>query len=277
MTNEELQSLISQLDTKQREALEKHIEFEAYPDIEKANLSNLKRKIYEKYAKVISDLVAKTEVYVHDLPKQICGLIETVFRILTTSSAEPDENDQIRLCAASFKYENFLVDTLRAVLIDCYIKRIKQYHKILNKFNHKAVKIGSSPFMKEINRLSKCLKKEYKQGKKKFKTQYSLGIFEYLTVLGKFTPIEKVFPVIEKILPYNIDIYLDICNNKISEFENCIKDAEMIIAHCEDNYALIINNGYNSSLLRRLISHIPELISFAFTVYAAIVFLMKRI
>ena len=277
MTDEELLKQILKMDTKQRKALEKYVEFEVYPDQEDLDVIAIKKKVYSKYSESISGLIAKAEVYLHDLPKQICGLIEMVFRILTTSSVEDEKSDEIKLCVASLEYELFLLNTLNALLIECYIKEIKRYRKLFKKFKHKGVILeNGTSFMKEVDSQLKSAYVMFKSGKKKYKRLYNLNLLEYMVMLGKFSKIENKFPWMEHIIPYEFDVKIGI-GTEILELNQCFQKVQNIIEICEKNYSTIINNGYDSSFIRRFILHIPDIISASLTILAAIIIFKKWI
>lgn len=275
MTNDELLEQISKMDLQQRDALEKYVAFEIYPDEEDSEVATIKKRVYGEYSEVISGLVAKAEVYLHDLPKQICGLIEMIFRILTTSSAEEEKSNKIRLCAASLNYEIFLLNTLKALLIECYIKEIKRYRRLLKKFKHKAVIVeNGKPFMKEVDFRLKNVRRMFRKGKKKYKQIYSLNFLEYMVMLGKFSPIENKIPWFERFIPLEIAINVSI-GTEIKELSQCFEEVENIVNICETKYSVIINNGYDSSFWRKLVLHIPDFISAILTILAAIIIFKK--
>ncbi|MBE6534827.1 MAG: hypothetical protein E7678_07705 [Ruminococcaceae bacterium] len=275
MSDEELLKQILKMDHKQREALEKYVEFEVYPDQEDIDVFEIKKNVYSKYSETISALVAKAEVYLHDLPKQVCGLIEMVFRILTTSAVEDKKSDEIALCAASLEYELFLLNTLNALLIECYIKEIKRYRKLFKKFKHKGVILeNGTSFMKEINVQLKSACAMFKIGKKKYKRMYSLNFLEYMVMLGKFSKIENKFSWMERFIPYRLDVEIGI-GAEISELDQCFQKVQGIVDICENNYSTIINNGYDSSFIKRFLLHLPSIISAGLTILAAIIIFKK--
>ena len=275
MSDEELLKQILKMDHKQRKALEKYVEFEVYPDQEDIDVFEIKKNVYSKYAKSISALVAKAEVYLHDLPKQVCGLIEMVFRILTTSAVEDKKSDEIALCSASLEYELFLLNTLNALLIECYIKEIKRYRKLFKKFKHKGVILENGiSFMKEINVRLKSAYAMFKIGKKKYKRMYSLNFLEYMVMLGKFSKIESKFPWMERFIPYQLDVEIGM-GAEILELDQCFQKVQDIVDICENNYSTIINNGYDSSFIKRFLLHLPSIISAGLTILAAIIIFKK--
>lgn len=275
MTDEELLNQILKMDSKQRHALEKYVEFETCPDEEDPDVHKIKEQVYSEYSKTVAGLVAEAEVYLHDLPKQICGLIEMVFRILTTSSVEEEKSNEIELCNASLAYERFLLNTLNALLIECYIKEIKHYRTLFKQFKHKGVKLeNGEPFMKGAGDQLKSAYSMFKTGKKKYKQMYSLHFLEYMVILGKFSKIESKIPWVERLIPFdlNVDIGKSV---EVPELKQCLEGVKSIVKDCEDNYSTIINNGYDSSFVKRFICHIPDIISAGLTILAAIIIIKK--
>lgn len=259
MTDEKILELISGLNVKQRRSFEQYLEYQLVPDVEDVDIQKYKYSIYEKYATVISKLIAKIEVYVHDLPRKIVGILEMIFRILAAASGEKDKNREIKLYKIVYGYEDFLINILRLTLIDIYVKEIKNYKSTLIKFNCDGIENSNGmSFIDEVNKGLKDITPLYKKGKRKFKESYGLNLVETMFFLNNFRVVDKY---------YNFNIKVNVYEqNELTELTEAFQIAETIIGICEANYSKIINNGYRASVLRRIVNSIPMLISFLLAV-----------
>ena len=81
MTNEELNRIIRNLNRPQRESLERYLLYQTYPDLDNdSDIVAKKEESYRLYSSNISKLIAKVEVYAHDLPIPIFGIIENIVK-----------------------------------------------------------------------------------------------------------------------------------------------------------------------------------------------------
>lgn len=164
MTNEELLLIISDLDESQRQALEQYLEYLKIEDNEVACIQDKKMDIYNKYSTTIAYLIAKVEVCKHDLPRQVTGMIETIFRILSSASATEEQGRALSLYDVVMKYEECLVNLLYLMLVDYYVKEIKKYRKTLKKFKYQSIELEDGIlFMEKVNNKLKKLKELYKK------------------------------------------------------------------------------------------------------------------
>lgn len=264
MTKESILNIISNMDTIHLKAIEEYLEHQMYPDDDDIKIKDKKYVIYHNYSTIIAELIAKIEVYLHDMPKQISGLIETTFRILSSASVEKNEENELTLYDYAFKYEMFLINVLYLMLVDTYIREIKKYIKTLKKFNYRAIEVRDGIlFMEEVNTNLKQVLVSYKRGKKKFKQIYDVGLWGYMMILNKVPCLNKNFRVEENVVFRNSDT--------LTELYDAFSNAEKVMELCEENYSNIINNGYNSTPLKRFLNIVPTIVTITLTILAAIV------
>lgn len=263
MTDEKIFAFISSMDQKQHEALEKYLEHQMILDIEEVEVKKKKYAVYHEYADTIADLVAKIEVYAHDLPRQICGLIEMTFRILSVASVEKAKDKELILYDVALKYEKFLINILYLTLIDIYVKEIRRYRRVFKKFKYRAIKLDNGIFIKQhINNQLCVVSSLVKKSKKTLKVMYSINEWHLMIFLDKL-------PFVEKLLELNVDIGIE-NNSDIQELICAFNLAEEVMDICEVNYSKIINNGYNSTFIRRILHIVPTIISVVLAVLGAI-------
>lgn len=226
----------------------------------------MKNKIYELYISDIAKLIAKIEVYAHDLPRQICGIIESIFRCFASAEAKDDVDKQSKILEIAYKYEIFLINTLYITLIYIYKKRIRNYKKTLRQFKHGGISLeNGKPFMKYLEELINEGNSLFKEGKKKFAELYQLNWWETMFYCNRI-------PFLEKFFESELNIKTTV-NQKIETLEKAYKTYDKAIALCEDKYATVINNGYQATLTKRIINSIPGIISFIITLITAVILL----
>ena len=81
MTDQELNDIIASLNRTQREALEKYLEYQTYQDNDDVEIASIKKETYDLYKNTISGLIAKVEVYAHDLPMPIYSITDNIVRM----------------------------------------------------------------------------------------------------------------------------------------------------------------------------------------------------
>jgi len=233
------------------------------------NLRDIKKEIYGLYVGDVAKLIAIVEVYNHNLPRHIGGLIESVFRMISSSETKNDE-ECYYIYDSALKYEYFLINILYLIIIQLYMKQIKVYKKTFEKFNFEPIEIreddktryglDSNILKTIIIEGQKKVSKNYSLGKKEFKNMYELNTLQTLFYTEKL-PISRYFS-----LDKNIGLKKSAC---IAELKDSYKLSENIIQLCEKYYSNVIDNGYNASLGVRIICKIPEAISFILALITA--------
>lgn len=110
MTNEELNRIIRNLNRPQRESLERYLLYQTYPDLDNdSDIVAKKEESYRLYSSNISKLIAKVEVYAHDLPIPIFGIIENIVRIHSIVEQIEDKEEMIKGYEQIIQYEKFFL------------------------------------------------------------------------------------------------------------------------------------------------------------------------
>ena len=133
-------------------------------DTLQGEIGDKKLKVYKEYDAEISELIAKIEVYAHDLPRQVSGIIESLFVMLTSAASESTDSDELEWYDKIEYQEIFLKNILYVYLIDIYMTRVKKYRKVLRKFNHQTILTEEHiPFMDAVNPNLKAIAREYRK------------------------------------------------------------------------------------------------------------------
>lgn len=82
---------ISRLNQSQLGQLDKWLEYQLETDCDGNSYEELKRTVYSIYACDISELISKIEVYFHDLPMFLYGMITNVVKMHTMAISIEDE------------------------------------------------------------------------------------------------------------------------------------------------------------------------------------------
>lgn len=254
MTNEELLLIISDLNERQRQALEQYLEYLKPEDNEVACIQDKKMDIYNKYSTTIAYLIAKVEVCKHDLPRQVTGMIETIFRILSAASATEEQGRELSLYDVVIKYEECLINLLYLMLVDYYVREIKKYRKTLKKFKYQSIELEEGIlFMEKVNNKLKELRGLHKENKRLFKNIYNINSLKFMMLMDKFNFLNRTYDE-----DLNIGIVAD---DKLPDLALAFNIAEETVGVCEENYSRVINNGYNSTYIKRFLCIIPTLAS----------------
>ena len=269
MLKKKIFEIVSEMDNEQCQVLEKYLNHQLYVDAEDVDCRQQKSEIYQRYATTVAELIAKVEVYKHNLPRQISGMVEAIFRILTTASGETEKEYEIDLYNNASEYEDFLIEMLYLMLIEIYIKEAKQYRKVFKKFKYQAIKTEDGIlFMDAVDNKLRNVSKFYKQGGKKFRQKYGISYLKYRMLLNK-----------ESFITKNKDFSLEVTIKKSADLPEIIQAFELgesVVGICEENYSKIINNGYNSTFINRIINIMPTIVSTMLAIMAAIV-IYKRL
>lgn len=250
LSDNELNKKFEKLDNYQKTAVLKKIEFMLSPDNEDEELSAVKNKIYEKYSKCVSKLIAKLEVYNHDLPDDIRGYIETTFRLLSSSS-KYSGGQAIKICEYTYNFQIFLVNTLYIKLTDLYLKEIKKYKRVFKTFNYKGIKYEgeNKKFIDFYNEEIKKIKLLKRKGKKQYKNNYKRHKDEL-----------------------NDGFQVNVVSSKeIFELEKAYKTAEKLLEEAEKYYPSIISNGTTNTIKDFIIFSFPTIVSVVFTIFGVII------
>lgn len=269
MTKEEIMEKVFNLEDKQIHELEAFLEYRFSPDEEDFIVLEKKRELYHKYIKSIAPKIAIVEVYCHNLPRQISGLIETIFRILAAASVEDDKDDEIKLYDVVLEYEEFLINTLYMFIIDIYTKEVVRYCKNFGNFNCNAIELENGiMLMNDVHTKFKTASRFYKRAQKKFRKAYNIGFWEYQLLLNKLSFWDRfVIPEISVGVSKTVDL---------RELDESYVILEKLVEGCENNYAKVIHNGYVPGFWKRLVyKYIPGIVSFLLTAWGAFL-LYKR-
>ncbi len=260
MTDQELNEIIAGLNRTQREALEKYLEYQTYQDNDDVEITSIKKETYDLYKNTISGLIAKVEVYAHDLPMPIYSITDNIVRMHSLVAQIEQKDFALKGYKQIIHYENFFINILYLMLTKLYVMQIKTYIKVLTRFNHKGVLINDTPVLCEVEKQLKKISGLVNQGKKNFKTIYSINWVQ----IEMF--ISNVPPFIERFIDREV-VIMNEESQLISELSSAFSAAQYAINLCETNFPNIVNNGYNESLFKRFCNVMPMLISFLLALY----------
>jgi len=209
---------------------------------------------YNAYSNNIADLIAKIEVYAHDLPPFVGSLVEYLWHMLAVAAIESDPDSQKRIYESIGKYIIHIINELKMILVDLYLDTILGYRRTLSNFNHQAfVDATGKPVMKEvkdsINQIKSLRKKARRIRKTHFTTFVDNGISNVVVSCENVCEIEQI--------------------------AQAMAIAENTIALCERFYAKIVANGYSEPPYKKVIAALPDLVSLGLTVYGFWVLIQK--
>lgn len=216
------------------------------PDVWTAGGKDERYSAYSAYSNDIADLIAKIEVYAHDLPPFVGALVEYLWHMLAVAAVENDSEAQEHIYKAIGKYTVHIMNELKIILVDLYLDTILGYKQALSSFNHQAFKGKTGkPVMKEVKDSLKQIKLLRKKAKRIRKTHFA------------------------KFMDNGISNVVVKCENvcEIKEISDAMDLAESTIALCEKFYAKIVANGYCEPLFKKAVAAIPDIVSFGLAVY----------
>ncbi|MBD5461698.1 MAG: hypothetical protein HDR24_01360 [Lachnospiraceae bacterium] len=152
MTDQELNDIIASLNRTQREALEKYLEYQTYQDNDDVEIAFIKKETYDLYKNTISGLIAKVEVYAHDLPMPIYSITDNIVRMHSLVAQIEQKDFALKGYKQIIQYENFFINILYLMLTKLYVMQIETYIKVLTRFNHKGVLINDTPVLCEVEK-----------------------------------------------------------------------------------------------------------------------------
>lgn len=201
---------------------------------------------YSAYSNDIAELVAKIEVYAHDLPPFVGALVEYLWHMLAVAAVEHDPEAQGRIYKAIDKYTIHIINELRIILVDLYLSTIRGYEQTLSCFNHQAfLDAAGKPVMQEVRNSIKQIKLLRRKTKRIRKAHFTTFVDNGIS---------------------NVVVS---CENvcKIEEITKALDIAEYTITLCEKFYAQIVANGYAEPLHKKIAAAIPDIVSFGLAVY----------
>ena len=237
-------NLIKEIDRLSEEQIDNLIEYIQYhfkvhevdPEIAEA-----KNKIYFIYKQSIAPVVNKIEVYEHRFPIDAYAGIESIFRYMSSIEHLP-KDDALLLYTDLERFAINQKTQLSVRLIKTYMKLIKNYKRILSKFNY----TGICPvFKKEVNLTLKEIRKNLRVGLNLYKKRYKK---------------EKT----EIDYSYKMDVNVVKEQNALNEALNA---SELLMEYCENNYSNIISSQYSSTFFDKLF----PVVSVIFTIIFAVV------
>lgn len=244
------------LDNKQRAVVNKNINVMLVSEDESDFVSKHKDIIYRQYNEKISPLIAKIEVYQHDLPKKCRALIETAFRCLTIASKNESreqslvENEYIALQ----KYLEYLISTLYLWLIVLYIKEIKVIKRTIKKFNYKGIHVDNGHCVIDVVDTNlKKIKKLKRKGYKKYK------------------------PLSPRYKDYDLsDCWISVSeNNIIKELEEAFSLAEDTLTKIQENFPKVVSNGHSDTPIKFITKYMPKIVS-GIIAFISIILLLNK-
>lgn len=254
---------ISRLNESQLEKLDKWLEYQLETDCDGVSYERLKRTVYSIYACDIANLISKIEVYFHDLPMFLYGMITNIVKMHTMAVSIKDETVKCQDYEDILGYEKFIVNLLNVVLYDLYEEQINHYVKVFKRYNCKGIRIKrdieknkvrikgknneiidiiDKPFHEVISTLTKNIKADYKVCEAAFRKRYEITRFQVYS----FKNSNRKF-----ISHKNIDV-----KNESSEIDEdlirCCNNMEGIVGLCNDYYSEIMGNGYKASIWNKI-------------------------
>lgn len=268
MTNQELNEIIADLNQTQREALEKYLEYQTYLDEDDIEIASIKKDAYSLYKDTIAGLIAKIEVYSHDLPMPLLGIIDNIVRMHSHVPKTVERDKAIKEYEQIIQYEKFFINILYLMLTRLYVSQIKAYIKVLKRFNHRGVCIENTPVLYDAKRRIKSILCLVRQGKKILKNVYSINWIQTEMFISNVPAFIRKFA--------NIEAFIMIDGSQlIHDLSSAFHIAQETLNLCETNFPNIVNNGYNDSLFKRLWNNMPMILSFLLALYGFITIYYK--
>ena len=242
--DEKLFKELQRLDDLQKEKILKYLCFHYSPDIWQLENAEIRNKVYGIYSGEIAELIAKIEVYAHDLPPQVGSLVERLWHMLTTATVAERDIDQSWAYISLEKYVIHVLNELRLTLNILYVKTIRGYVKTLKNFNYQTIvdndgQVVYDQIIRNIKAVSDYISDGKKERQKHFCKTYFDKKYETLNY-------EQI--------------------NEITEFSDALSLAEHTLKLCEEYYPRIINNGYSSTSLKKILAALPDIVSLGFTI-----------
>lgn len=263
MTNEELYGLIQNLNQTQREKLEEYLKYQTYKDTDDLEIASVKGKAYDLYRNDISKLIAKIEVYAHELPIPIYGMVERIVHIHALAIQITEKEEAIRGYEQIILYEKFLINILYLTLTKLYISQSRKYIRVLRTFNHKGVYVDSEPVLRVARKQAKEAIVSLRKGKRELQKIYSIGWIQIEMFLDHLPRVMRRF--------VNRDVAVTTSGSRIiAELEEAWHLAESVVNLCEENYAEVVDNGYISTWRMRFVYALPGWISFLLALYGTV-------
>lgn len=233
---------ISRLNKSQLEKLDTWIAYQLETDCDRDSYEGLKKKVYSLYACDISHLISKIEVYFHDLPMFLYGMITNVVKMHTMAALEQDEAVKYQDYENILGYEKFIVNLLNIVLYDLYKKQLKFYMKVFKRYNYKGVRIAGKSFYEVIITQTKNIQADYKSCEATFRNRYEITRFQVYSFRNS-----------DRKIISNKDIDVKNGNSEIDEdLRRCCSNMEGLVELCNDYYPQIMGNGYKASIWNKI-------------------------
>lgn len=231
-----------------REKLNQWIEYVCYDEISNdERVKNLKNKIYSFYSNNINDLINKYEVYFHDFSTKISIMIMDLVKMISMASSKKTVEEQIACLDNAYDIAYCLYYALCLEIIGYCIERVDGYKKVLKRFNYKSIDYKRSNVVGENN--PENLIKEKKKNRKELRHTLKNLEDNFSTLFNKK----------EKHFTYKItDIGRSISNKEtnVEKLGENVDSSERYLSEIEEFFPKIINNGYNPSLIRKLMHFI---------------------
>ena len=231
----DLLSLIDTLSGEQREKLEKYANYH-FGVIDEINKNSCLNRIYQIYTEDISNLISKCEVYNHDLPDGVLEINELVFSLLVYASQLHDSEKVDGIYYQIIKCEEYLVDVLRADLLNVYIDLNNTYRKFLKKYNYKGLHTET------------CKKADLDNARKKLRQLKKTKKESDKCIKSWQTKIDNASELND--LSVNLTSVRELTNLKTS-----MEEAEKMLGDLEKAFPEIVNNGYNGLRVTNIIKY----------------------
>lgn len=241
---EKIKNKIEELSEEQLNNLSEYIQYHFRVDVVDPQILEAKNRIYNIYKQEIAPLVNKIEVYEHRFPIDAYAGIETIFRYM--SSTENLPKDEALLLYKEIERFALNHKTQLAIrVIKLYIKLIKNYRRLLLRFNYTGI---CPDFKRETKESLKRIRRNLKVGlnlfKKRYKKEKSAIDFSYL-------------------------IDADVKKEQ-KALTNALDAAESLMVYCENNYSNIISSGYSSVFFGKLFPVVSIILTVIFSVISAL-------
>lgn len=253
-------------------------------DEEELKLRNI---ISDYYSKDIAMLISYVEVYAHDLPNQLYGIIETITRMLSISPTFQKGTKE--MYKSIIIYEEFLISLLSLLISKIILSNIKKYIKLYKKFQCNGEHISINDIKddeilelilpnNEIKKqcvngelkyhLVSILKEYYKLCKNNFEDlkrdfikKYKLNVISYNVLMSSKNSLFQSSLFLRFIPDFE---EIKICENnellKYKYLKDCVISCNEFY---EDCYSRMINNEYKKSrTVGKVLFWILSLLSF---------------
>lgn len=217
-----------------------------HQDVESENVSNqAKRKIYKGYIDQVAQLISKLEVYESDLNKTIANRLFDLFTAVAISQNSPDDE---LLSNNALNVYYVVKHTVNIRLAKVYIKRIKEYRRMIRNFNHQGIECADGvKFDDEVNQ-------KYKELKLLYKAKYQ---------------------IYQNIVDEKKEFYRE--TEEFIGLEELVEKAEYLLGLYESKFSNVVGNGYNNTGPHRIFGFLLWLVPLGLAVATIVIYILKYV